>query len=217
MVHNVNKPCMYEPHLYPPGYIKLSFEKEIKKMANFDKAFDITMGHEGGYTNDPDDAGGETYRGIARNYHPHWSGWNIIDDTKPNIDASQMDPYVREFYEDKFWDINRLDDFDDQAIANEMFDTGVNMGVGRAARFLQECLNYLNRNGSLFKDLVVDGKIGSASLAAMNEIESHGDTEILLIMMNVCQGRHYMEYMSKSPTQEKYARGWFKRVKLSKD
>ncbi len=183
-------------------------------MADFNEAFDITMGHEGGYTNDPDDAGGETYRGIARNYHPSWSGWNIIDDTKPNIDNARMDPHVREFYEASYWDVNALDYFDDQDVANEMFDTGVNMGTGRAGKFLQECLNYLNRNGSLFGDLVVDGKIGQASLAGLNEIESHGDCEILLIMLNVCQGRHYMEYMTKSPTQEKYARGWFKRVKL---
>jgi len=185
-------------------------------MADFNEAFNATMGHEGGYVNDPDDAGGETYRGIARKYNPSWSGWNLIDDTKPNINNASLDPYVREFYEAQYWDVNRLDDFDDQDVANEMFDTGVNMGIGRAGKFLQECLNYLNRNGSLFDDLVVDGKIGPASLAGLNEIESNGDSEILLIMLNVCQGRHYMEYMTKSPTQEKYARGWFKRVKLSK-
>lgn len=185
-------------------------------MAYFDEAFDITMGHEGGYVHDPDDAGGETYRGIARRYHPSWSGWNVIDDTKPNLDFDELDPYVREFYEAHFWDRLRLDEFDDQDVANEMFDTAVNMGVSRAGKFLQECLNYLNRNGSLFKDLVVDGKIGRASLAALNEIESNRDTDVLLIMLNVCQGRHYMSYMRKSPTQEKYARGWFNRVQLSK-
>ena len=123
---------------------------------------------------------------------------------------------MREFYEANFWDRLRLDDFEDQDVANEMFDTAVNMGVGRAGKFLQECLNYLNRNGSLFDDLVEDGKIGPASLAALNEIESNGDAGILLTMLNVCQGRHYMEYMRKSPTQEKYARGWFKRVQLTK-
>ena len=185
-------------------------------MADFNEAFDITMGHEGGYTNDSHDAGGETYRGIARNYHPTWTGWNLIDDMKPHIDDKALDPYVREFYESFFWDVNRLDDFNSQKIANEMFDTGVNMGVGRAAKFLQECLNYLNRNGSLFNDLVVDGNVGPATLAALNEIESHNDEDILLIMMNVCQGRHYMEYMKKSPTQEKFARGWFRRVQLTK-
>jgi len=183
-------------------------------MANFDEAFDKTMGHEGGYVNDPTDAGGETYRGIARVYNPQWEGWDIIDDTKPNINDSELDPYVRQFYEERYWDVNRLDEFP-QSIANEMFDTGVNMGIGRAAKFLQECLNYLNRNGQLFTDLVVDGAIGSASLNALAKVKK--DEEILLTMLNVCQGRHYMDYMRKSPIQEKFARGWFKRVILFKE
>jgi len=191
-------------------------------MADFKKAYDKTMGHEGGYTNDPDDAGGETYKGISRVYNPSWFGWSLIDDSKqrPNFPKNldnyeELNEAVEDFYKDKYWDVNRLDEFP-QATAEEMFDTGVNMGVGRAGRFLQTALNYMNRDGSLFNDLVVDGKIGPASLVALNEVLIAGDEEILLIMMNVCQGRHYMEYMSKSPTQEKYARGWFSRVKLSK-
>ena len=51
-------------------------------MANFKEAFEKTMGHEGGYGNDPDDAGGETYKGIARVYNPGWSGWAVIDAAK---------------------------------------------------------------------------------------------------------------------------------------
>jgi len=184
-------------------------------MADFNKAFDKTMGHEGGYVNDPDDVGGETYRGIARRYHPQWEGWDVIDDTKPNINDAELDPHVRKFYEMKYWDVNQLDDFP-QDVAEEMFDTGVNMGIGRAARFLQECLNYLNRNGRLFDDLVVDGDVGPATMNALNIIVNANDDHILLVMMNVCQGRHYMEYMSKSPTQEKFARGWFKRVEITK-
>jgi type VI secretion system secreted protein VgrG len=39
---------------------------------NFLKAFNTTMTFEGGYANDPDDAGGETYMGISRRYHPDW-------------------------------------------------------------------------------------------------------------------------------------------------
>ncbi len=36
----------------------------------YDKAFSKVMGHEGGYSHDSDDPGGETYRGIARNRWP---------------------------------------------------------------------------------------------------------------------------------------------------
>jgi lysozyme family protein len=116
---------------------------------------------------------------------------------------------VGEFYKDKYWDVNRLDVFP-QSVAEEMFDTGVNMGVDRAARFLQKALNYLNRNGKLYGDLDVDGKIGPASLNAMAACKD--DERVILAMLNTLQGMHYMNYMDKSPSQKKYARGWFKRV-----
>ena len=95
-----------------------------------------------------------------------------------------------------------------------MFDTGVNLGVKRAAKFLQRALNYLNRNEDLFPDLVDDGIIGNKTFSAMLRIATEKDGEVLLKIMNVLQGMHYLDYMKKSPTQEKYARGWFKRVSL---
>ena len=48
-------------------------------MAIFNSAFQITMGNEGGYANNPADSGGETYKGIAKNYWPNWEGWTAVD------------------------------------------------------------------------------------------------------------------------------------------
>ena len=184
-------------------------------MATFNDAFDITMKHEGGYSNDPDDVGGETCRGISRRYNPSWPGWVIIDATKPNINFKDLDVLVRDFYKAYYWDINRLDEITNQDVANEIFDVGVNIGVVRAVKFLQKALNYLNRNEHSYNDLVVDGKIGSATFKALKYILNHHDVDILLKIMNVLQGMHYLNYMKKSPTQEKYARGWFSRVELA--
>ena len=39
-------------------------------MAKFDEEFDKVILAEGGYVNDPDDAGGETYLGISRKNNP---------------------------------------------------------------------------------------------------------------------------------------------------
>lgn len=189
-------------------------------MAYFKTAYNKTMVHEGGYTNDPDDAGGETYKGISRVYNPRWVGWSIIDKEKNStyfpqqLDSDQdLQEAVLSFYKERYWDVNKLDNFASQEIAEEMFDTGVNMGTRRVAKFLQRSLNYLNRNGKLFSDLAVDGAIGPASLSALDKVFSDGDDKILLIMLNVLQGQHYMNYMDKKPTQKKYARGWFKRIK----
>jgi len=41
--------------------------------------------HEGLYANNPQDAGGETYQGIARKKIPLWSGWKLIDQAKGQL------------------------------------------------------------------------------------------------------------------------------------
>ena len=53
-------------------------------MAEFSEAFTQTAAHEGGYSNDPLDRGGETYRGIARVHHPDWAllvHLELVDDS----------------------------------------------------------------------------------------------------------------------------------------
>jgi lysozyme family protein len=180
------------------------------------------MGHEGGYVKDVDDVGGETFRGISRKFNPSWLGWRKIDKAKRkrgfpgklNRDAA-LQADVGVFYKQHYWDKFQGDAIRDQGIANELFDTGVNMGVTRAVSFLQRALSVLNRNGKLYKDLVADGVFGPKTLSALNAYLRKDRSELLLKILNVLQGIHYIEFMSKSPVQEKYARGWFKRVDLN--
>lgn len=192
-------------------------------MANFKQAFQITLGHEGGYVFDPDDAGGETYRGIARRYHPSWPGWGNIDKLKQQTDSPRqlnrllgkdedLQQQIHDFYKQNYWDPFQGDLVESQDLAEELFDTGVNMGVQHAVRFLQEGLNLLNRNQKSFKDILEDGKSGPATLGALCAYLAKDPPEHLLKIMNILQGMHYIESMRKSPTQEKYARGWLKRV-----
>ena len=192
-------------------------------MANFNEAYDITLKHEGGYVKDPVDVGGETYKGISRRYHPSWEGWGIIDGYKlrqgfPNsaYKDSNLEILVKRFYKMYFWDVNLLDKFTSQNIANEMFDTGVNMGVSRAATFLQRALNVLNNNGTIYVDLVVDGRLGPATLRAMSSCISYRGDSYLYKVMNILQGMHYIDFMNKSPIQERFAYGWFNRVQFIK-
>lgn len=192
-------------------------------MANFNEAYDITLKHEGGYVKDPVDVGGETYKGISRRYHPSWEGWSIIDGYKlrqgfPNsaYKDSNLEILVKRFYKMYFWDVNLLDKFTSQNIANEMFDTGVNMGVSRAATFLQRALNVLNNNGTIYVDLVVDGRLGPATLRAMSSCISYRGDSYLYKVMNILQGMHYIDFMNKSPIQQRFAYGWLNRVQFIK-
>lgn len=196
-------------------------------MANFEQAFQITLGHEGGYVFDPDDAGGETYKGVARRYHPGWPGWALIDRIKQQAENkrqlnkllgedNELQQQIGAFYKQHYWDRFQGDAIATQELAEELFDTGVNMGVHRAVRFLQEGLNLLNRNEKSYNDILEDGKSGPGTLAALNSYLAKDPPEHLMKIMNILQGMHYIEYMRKSPTQEKYARGWLKRVCISK-
>lgn len=192
-------------------------------MADFKPAFNKTLQFEGRYSNDPDDAGGETYKGISRRYHPDWDGWERIDSLKegPNFPANcEADPdleeEVKDHYRQFYWNRFLGDEIPEQNIAEELFDTAVNLGVGRAVSFLQQGLNVLNRNETLYADLVVDGSLGPKTLGILKAYLENDRPDILFKIMNVLQGKHYIDYMTQSPVQEKFARGWFSRVEFIK-
>ncbi|WZL88300.1 glycosyl hydrolase 108 family protein [Salinimicrobium sp. 3283s] len=163
---------------------------------NFKKAFVELIGIEGGYVNDPTDRGGETKYGISKRSYPHLDIRNLTLQQAEEI-----------YYRD-FWKVNGLDNIVKYELALELFDTGVNMGVGVAPRFLQEALNLMNRNQRDFADLKVDGKIGPVSIAAYKKV----DDRILLKVLNGLQFRRYVEICERDPAQEKYFNGWMKRV-----
>ncbi len=191
-------------------------------MATYDDTFRKTAAHEGGYVHDPDDVGGETYKGVSRRYNPSWGGWRLIDELKQasgdfpdNLEQNvELQASVKDFYKQNYWDKFWGDEIPAQEIAEELFDTSVNMGARRAVTFFQEGMNLLNRNQRDYKDITEDGLFGRKTLEVLTaylKVE-RGDCKPLLKVMNILQGMHYIEYMRKSPTQEKYARGWFKRT-----
>ncbi len=189
-------------------------------MANFDEAFELTSAHEGGYVDDPVDRGGETYRGIARVHHPDWPGWARIDARRgdasfpASLDGDQaLQNDVRGLYKSSYWDTFQGDDVADQPLANELYDTAVNMGLRRAVRFLQSSLNLLNRDQRDYPDLIVDGWLGSRSMTALTTLLGQdGSSDWLLKMMNIHQGARYVEIMMNDPSQERFARGWIRRA-----
>ena len=104
-------------------------------MANFGDAFKKLSIKEGGYVNDKDDAGGETYRGISRKYNPTWQGWNMIDQYKKHYTVGskefkskldndiQLQKLVWSKYKIGYWDVFELDDFNSQRVAEQLFYT----------------------------------------------------------------------------------------------
>jgi len=181
-------------------------------MAQFDPAFDITMRYEGGYANNPSDHGGETYKGIAIKFWPNWPGWPIVHGiiaTHPaslnaalaaNADLQQM---IKSFYKANFWDTESLDNVNDQQTANQLFDIAVNMGTGRAAKFMQEAVNMLTPG-----QLTVDGQIGQLSIAAVN----NADKQALYTAIGNLRKAKYDAIIAADPSQKQFANSWYSRI-----
>lgn len=142
-------------------------------MANFLASHRLVMVNEGGYANDPNDRGGETYKGISRNNFHAWSGWLIIDDYKTkhpdsfkNLLAYDLilQGKVLNFYRANFWNVIMGDQIVSQNTADSIYDSAVNMGVKESIMLTQDTLFNGNRNGIQF------GTMDQKTLNALNNI-----------------------------------------------
>lgn len=131
-------------------------------MADFKTAYKKIEATEGGYCFDPDDAGGETYKGISRRANPNWDGWISIDAIKKSHPTTfkdilkktpELEKKVQDLYKDKYWDCFELDDVPNQLVAEQMFDTAVNQGQTAAIKFAQRVLD-LRETGKWSLDLL---------------------------------------------------------------
>jgi lysozyme family protein len=192
-------------------------------MATFSASYQVVKSNEGGYANNPNDRGGETFKGIARKIFASWKGWQTIDAIKKRVGTNPdaidreaakdagLQTLVHDFYKVNFWDVLKLDLVNDERIATELFDTGVNMGTGVAAIFLQRALNISNRNGKDYADFAIDGSIGPKTLDALNH--HHNPTNVLKAL-NCLQGAKYIAICEANPSQEIFFNSWFSRVAL---
>ena len=109
-------------------------------MANFKEAFEKVVYNEGGYVNDPDDAGGETYMGISRRAHPNSIIWKHVDKitakyktfktiTKYLKQNKELTKEIECIYKSDYWMKFNLDKEKSQRLANQIFDSAVNIGI----------------------------------------------------------------------------------------
>ena len=166
---------------------------------------DAVIDREGGYSNHPADRGGPTKFGITQavaRAHGYYGDMRLL----PRETAVAI-------YLERYWLSPRFDRVNEISpmIAEELLDTGVNMGPGVASRFLQRSLNVLNQQGTLYPDLVVDGAIGPMTLHALKDYKRARPTDgmrVLWQMLNALQSVRYIEIAEANPTQEAFQFGW---------
>jgi lysozyme family protein len=195
-------------------------------MANFkpDILKDINA-IEGGWVDDPDDAGRETWRGFARAFNPKSKVWPIVDDIKrrnPIFTAQayagkpkslnnllyankEINDIIDAVYQRDYFDVNRLGEIIDQQIARNVCDCGVNCGVFTGARMLQRAYNRLKG----VRPIGTDGKIGNGTLTAVN----NDDPEAVYNSYNQLRKEYYDAIILRRPSQVKYKKSWYSRIK----
>ena len=173
-------------------------------MADFNKAFELTIKAEGGYVNDPDDPGGETYKGIARASHAKWSGWINIDMFKnkrnfpKNLEEDdELQEKIKSLYEANYWDKVQADDILDQDIAESIFDFAVNAGPRTSAKLAQITVN-----------AEPDGVIGPKTLEKINA----DDKRAFLAVFALAKIGRYVGICEKRNSSRKYFFGWVRRT-----
>lgn len=119
-------------------------------MSNFERAFDLLIGNEGGYVNNPKDPGGETNWGVTKRIATRY-GYQGDMKQLPKSTAMQI-------AEACYWTPYQCDQLP-FAIAFQLFD-GVYNG-GPAVKWLQQAVG-----------VAADGSIGPKTIAAVRGSDS---------------------------------------------
>jgi len=96
---------------------------------NFEKAIAFTLSWEGTYSDNLNDPGGETKWGISKRAYPNTDIENLTKEQ------------AIEIYRKDYWTCMNCDNLP-YPLDIVMFDTGVNMGTGRADIFLRQTMDW---------------------------------------------------------------------------
>lgn len=111
------------------GLVKLLFG--VKMTDKFLQLMEFTLKHEGGYSNNPLDPGGETNFGISKRSFPEEDIENLTVDR------------AKEIYFRDYWLPLNCDAYDDK-LALAIFDSGVNCGIGTVKLWIDEITKETN-------------------------------------------------------------------------
>lgn len=166
---------------------------------------DDVIDREGGYVNHPADRGGPTRWGITE----------AVARANGYTGAMRLLPQdtARALYRRLYWTAPGLDRVAarSRSLAAELFDTGVNMGPATAVSFLQRSLNALNRNAADYPDIAVDGRVGPATLSALDAflaLRGEPGERVLLRAAEALQGERYLSLAEARPANEAFLYGW---------
>ena len=154
-------------------------------MTGFDSAFQILLGHEGTFSDHPDDPGGATQFGITERVARAWGYTGLMRDLKLAM--------AKAIAKSEYWDRYKCDQFDPR-IGLQIFDTAYNGGM--PVLWLQEAVGVRQ-----------DGAIGAQTIAAVRA----ADPLQVVIRFNASR----LQYLTGLKGWPSFGKGWTRRSALN--
>lgn len=150
----------------------------------FEFAVNYVIDNEGGYSNHPDDRGGETKWGITREVAEQ-HGYRFDDLTLRDAKA---------IYRQSYW---RFDGITSRRLAAKCLDVVVNFGVSGGTRVLQRACG-----------AAVDGIYGPETERKL----TNAATDDMLEKIAMAAADRYVDIVKDKPTQIVFLKGWMRRA-----
>jgi lysozyme family protein len=164
---------------------------------DFLKAFELLIGHEGGYSNNPDDPGNWTGGGRGQG-QLKGTKFGISAASYPDLDIVNLTlTQAEDIYERDYWMKARCMDLPPR-LAFHVFDAAVNNGVGAAVRWLQGAVG-----------IGQDGVYGPQTQAAVARALTNDPDDLNIAAEMHAQRLYFMAGLS---TWQTFGRGWSRRL-----
>lgn len=150
----------------------------------FDEAFVQLLGHEGGYSNHPDDPGGETMWGVTKRVARAEGYTGAMKDLPVGV--------AKTIYKKLYWTPVRADEVP-VPIRYSLFDAAVNSGHIQAIKWLQRTVGVTD-----------DGKFGPKTLEAVLKADPEAVEARML--------GYRLMFMTDLGNWRSFNRGWAKRI-----
>lgn len=151
---------------------------------DFNRAFDLLITHEGGFSNHPDDPGGATMYGITE-VVARAEGY-----TGPMRELT-LD-FAKQVYRKRYWDACRCDQMPD-VLRYPLFDAAVNSGPGQAIKWLQAAVG-----------VKADGAIGPVTQQAVNMAAPQPTRQKMI--------GNRLRFMTNLSNWPSFSKGWARRI-----